>query len=240
MSEAMKSENKTFYRIRRTGATEEIVSMIKSAMMSDELRPGDRLPTEAELVEQTGVGRNSVREAMKMLSALGVVDIRRGDGTYITSEPSSRVLNPLVFAMLLKTKTSKELIELRTMIEISYCQLAAQNATDDDLYRINQAKEAWETQAGSPQPDIEQLTDFDLAFHFAILNATHNTLVITMGQMVEDLYFISIREALSKKEVIEWGFKGHQRILDALHTRDPETIRQAVEFSLTYWGRILE
>jgi GntR family transcriptional repressor for pyruvate dehydrogenase complex len=232
----MNSKNQFFPRIKRAGVAEEIIAMIKQAMMRDELGPGDRLPTETELAEQLGIGRNAVREAMKMLSALGVIDIRRGDGTYIAEEPSSRVLHPLVFAMLMKTKTTKELVELRTMTEIGYCQLAAENATDNDISLIEKAKKAWEMYAQGPQPDIEQLAQLDLDFHYAILGATHNSLVFTMGQLVEELYFSSIRDALSKKSVLEWGFKGHQRILDAIQTRDPETVRQAVLYSLTYWG----
>jgi GntR family transcriptional repressor for pyruvate dehydrogenase complex len=233
----MDSKKKQFFpKIKRAGVADEIIAMIKEAMMSDELHPGDRLPTETELAEQLGISRNAVREAMKMLSALGVIDIRRGDGTYITEEPSSRVLNPLVFAILMKTKTSKELVELRTMTEIGYCQLAAENATDSDMALIEKAKEAWEAYAQGPQPDIEQLAKLDLGFHYAILDATHNSLVITMGQLVEELYSSSIRDALSNKTVLEWAFKGHQRILDAIRTRDPETVRQAVLYSLIYWG----
>jgi GntR family transcriptional repressor for pyruvate dehydrogenase complex len=234
----MKSKKRFYPKIKRSGVAEEIINMIKEAMMNDEIRPGDRLPTEIEFTEQLGIGRNAVREAMKMLSALGVIDIRRGDGTYITEEPSSKILTPLVFAMLLKTKTTKELVELRTMIEVGYCQMAAVNATDDDFELIEKTKVEWEDHARSPQLDIDQLAQADLDFHYAILNATHNSLVITMGQMVEELYFSSIHNALTNKEILEWGFKGHQRILDALRTREPETIRQAVEYSLAYWGNM--
>ena len=235
----MNSNNNPFRSIKRTRVVEEVIEVIRQALMNDELRPGDRLPTEAELTEQLSVGRNAIREAMKMLSALGVVEIRQGDGTYVADEPSSSILNPLVFAILMKTKTTKELTELRATIEIGYCQLAAENATPDDMELILEAAEAWETHARGADPDVDQLTQLDLDFHRAIINATHNSLVVTLACAVEELFLSSVRGALSKPEVLKWGTEGHRRIVASLKKRNLEAIRQAVLHSLACWSREL-
>lgn len=232
----MPPNSQSFPPIKRTAVVDDIIESIKQALINGDLRPGQRLPSEAELVEQLEVGRGTIREAMKMLSAIGVVDIRRGDGTYVVDKPSANLLDPLVFAILLEQGTNKELLELRTLIEVGYCQLAAENATDEDLHIVEEAARAWEAYALSPDPDIDHLTQLDLDFHYRILDATHNPLVLRIGHTVEKLYLSSIRSALSQEEVLEWGIKGHQRIVEALHRRDPEMVRQAVVFSLEYWG----
>jgi DNA-binding FadR family transcriptional regulator len=97
----------------------------------------------------------------------------------------------------------------------------------------------WEAYALSPQPDINRLTQLDLTFHFAILDATHNSLVVTIGRMVEELFLTSIRDALSNKTVPEGGVVGHRRILAALQSRDRDCIHEAVASSLANWGEKL-
>lgn len=233
----MTPNSQPFQSMKRTGIVEDIIENIKQALIAGDLKPGQRLPSEAELVEQLEVGRGTVREAMKMLSAMGVIDIRQGDGTYIVEKPSTKLLNPLVFAILLEQGTNKELFELRPLIEIGYCLLAGENATEDDLVQIEEAAEAWESYVLSPESEIDRLIQLDLNLHYALLEATHNSLVITIGRTVEELFLNSIRKLLSDREVLEWGIEGHRRIIEALHSRDPEAIRQAVIFSLEYWER---
>jgi GntR family transcriptional repressor for pyruvate dehydrogenase complex len=236
----MGSDSQPFPHIKRSGVVEDIIESVKQALIDGSLRPGQRLPSEAEMVQQLGVGRGTVREAMKMLSALGVVEIRQGDGTYVAEKPTSAMLRPLVFAILLETGTTRELFELRSLVQIGYCQLAAQNATDADLTHIEEAMKAWASHARTPNPDIETLVRLDLGVHFAILDATHNPLVVRIGRAVEEIFFASIHDILAKKRVLDGGIKGHQRVLEALHSRDQEAVRQAVVYSLTYWGEELQ
>jgi len=228
---------RSFQTIKRPSVVEEIIENFKQGLIHGELSPGQRLPSEAELMQQMGVGRTALREAMKMLEALGVVHIQQGDGTHITDKPSPTSLNPLVFAIMLEAGVNTELLELRSLIQAGYCQLAAQKATPEDWDRIEEAAEVWESYAHSPRRDIDRLTNLDLNFHFAIIDATHNCLVIKIGRAVEELFFASIHATLSKMEGLEQGIEGHRRIIRALHTGDPETVRQAVVDSLAYWGK---
>jgi GntR family transcriptional regulator, transcriptional repressor for pyruvate dehydrogenase complex len=222
--------------LRRPSVVEAIIEHFKAGLIRGELKPGQRLPSEAELGRQYGVGRSAVREAMKTLEALGVVEIQQGNGTYIVEYASSKLLNPLVFAIMLEAGMTGELLELRSLIQVGYCQLAAQNATEADWRHIERAAEAWDSYARNPGRDIEQLTHLDLDFHYSILDATHNPLVIKIGRCVEELFFASIRTTLSQIEGLEWGIEGHRRIMTALRTGDPETVRRAVVASLDYWG----
>ena len=123
-----KSNPIVFQSIQQPTVVDQIIETIKSALINGDLVPGQKLPSEPELARQLGVGRSAVREALKVLQAIGVVVSVRGSGTYIAEEPSERLLNPLSFAIMLGTDVSSELIELRVMIQIGYCELASQSS----------------------------------------------------------------------------------------------------------------
>jgi len=198
--------------------------------MRGELTPGQKLPSEPQLARQLGVGRSAVREALKVLQAIGVVESRRGSGTYIVKEPSGRLLNPLSFAIILGTTVSSELIELRVMIEIGYCELAASQATEVDWERIEAAAAAIEEAA--PYEDPQTLAHLDLAFHYAILEATHNPLVQKIGRTVEELFFTSISDNFQHAANIEPAIEAHRQIVAALRSGDLLQIRTAIVDSL--------
>ncbi len=198
--------------------------------MRGELSPGQKLPSEPELARQLGVGRSAVREALKVLQAIGVVESRRGSGTFIVEEPSDRMLNPLSFAILLGTNVSSELIELRVMIEIGYCELAASQATSDDMDRIEAA--AMKLESALSYANHEELARLDLNFHYAILEATHNPLVQKIGRAVEELFFNSISNNFREGENVKQAVAAHKDIIDALQSKDLHQIRTAIVDSL--------
>ena len=111
-----------------------VVDKIKEGLISGELRPGDFLPSETELSERFGVGKSSVREAIKMLEALGVVEICKGNGSRIRTAVDTTVINPLIFQLILQSgeESREKLAEFRKMIEISVSLMAVDNAAADD------------------------------------------------------------------------------------------------------------
>ncbi len=227
----------SFSKIKQPGVVEMIVDRFERGLLAGEIRAGQRLPSEAELAHQLGVGRGAVREAMKMLAALGVVEIQQGDGTYVASQPTPTLLSPLIFSLILDGSAGTNLLELRYLVQAGYCQLAARKATDADWDQMEAANAAWETYARTPDPDVSELARLDLAFHFAILDATHNDLVIRLGRVVEELFFASIRSTLSDRMGLDWGIGGHRQILAGMRTGDPELIYRAVVASLAFWER---
>lgn len=229
-----------FSQIKRSGVVEDILDLIKHSLIEGNLRPGDRLPAETELAHSMGVSRGAVREAMKMLAAMGVVDIKQGDGTYISDGQSASLLNPLVFAILLNAGLNSNLLELRALIEVGYCQLAAQKAEPADWDRIEKAAKAFEEYTDTPNYSAAQLTKLDLEFHYTLLDATHNPQVITIGRAVEELFFGSIQQTLSQYEGVQGGVEGHRQILDSMRSKNTEAIREAVVQSLERWGQELK
>jgi len=229
-----------FKTIKRQSIVEEIIDLFKGKFINGELKPGDKLPSESQLMEQMGVGRTALREAIKMLSALGVIEVKQGDGSYIVQGASSATMNPLVFAILLEAGMNLELLELRTLLEVGYCQLASQKALPEDIELIIEAGKTFEEKVRSKVRDSDDLTRADLGFHFSIMNATHNPLVIRISRVVEELFFGSIRKTISRIEGRQWCVEGHRNIIFAIQAKHADQIRQAVITSLERWSKDLD
>jgi len=120
-------------KIGRQSISFLIKDLITSYLLSGELKPGDKLPTEIDLAHKLGVGRNSVREALKMLSSIGVLEVRKGSGTFIAKRMKPSILNPLILSLVFEQGTSKEFIELRLLLEIGSAELALSKITARDL-----------------------------------------------------------------------------------------------------------
>ena len=221
-----------FQTVQRPNAVEDVIQSFQQALLTGNLQPGEKLPSEAELGQQFGVGRGTVREAMKMLSAMGVVEIRRGDGTYVCDTISAQVINPLLFAVLMETNDVDALYEFRRMIDVGYSQIAAANATDEDFAHMTELIDEMKAYRASGKWDEEKLMQLDLGFHCAVLEATKNPLVIKIGQMVMEMFRETVKQAISTPGGVGWTIEQHERLLAALQSRDPQQVREAVEIGL--------
>lgn len=225
-----------FQSIQQRSVVDTIIETFKQALINGDLKPGQKLPSEAELGQQFEVGRSAIREAMKILQALGVVRIQQGNGTYIMDKPSPMMLSPLVFAVMLESGMSHELVDLRRIIEVGYCELAAQNATAADWETIEAAAQAHAAYANQPSPDVEKLVLLDMEFHQSILEASHNVLVIRLGLAIEELFFASMKNTyITVADNLEKSVRFHRKIIDAIRANDSALIHQAIENSLIHW-----
>ena len=130
------SENKFMkVSLANKSVVERIVDQITNAIINGELKPGDKIPTEPELCETFNVGRNSVREAIKILEAYGVVEIRRADGTYIRQEYNYKMLYPILYGIILKKDSKQQLIELRKVIDLGILQEAMKQIIFHNIYK---------------------------------------------------------------------------------------------------------
>ena len=121
----------TFSKIKSSSIVEQIIDALTNAIIHGQLKPGDKIPTETELMELLGVGRNSIREAIKMLISYGVLEIRRAEGTFVKQGFSGIMLNPLLYGVILSSSSSSQLalMEVRELIEIGLMKLAKQKLT---------------------------------------------------------------------------------------------------------------
>ena len=199
--------------------TDEAIAKIRGLIQSGALPPGSRLPPEPQLASQMGLSRSGVREAVKVLEAAGVLDVRRGDGTYVTSLAPRLLLEGLGLAVeLLRDDTLLEVVEVRRMLEPVATGMAALRMSDDDLDELGRILDDMRAAAD----DAEKLIQFDTAFHRTVVAATGNE---TLTSLLDGLSSRTLRarvwrgliEANSAPTTIE----EHHAIYQALRSRDP-------------------
>ena len=230
----MDDKKNVFRPIKNGSLAKNVMVQIEEAMLNKELLPGDRLPTESELCRKVGVGKSSVREAIKMLEALGVIEIRQGDGTYIASSISEKSINPLVFQLLIDYGNNADIQELRSMFEPAYVLLAMEKATRDDLKKINRVHEKFKEKVSRGK----QTADDDIAFHLAILEATHNAFIIRIGTTIMHLFQASITSSM--QQIPDQAIKDHNEILHAFLRKDKKTLLKAIYKSFEGWLSMMD
>ena len=132
-------ETKSFMKksLANKSVVERVVDQITNAIINGELLPGDKLPTEPELCETFNVGRNSVREAIKILEAYGVVEIKRASGTYVRKEYNYKMLYPILYGIILQKDSKRQIVELRKVIDVGVLQEAMRKMEDEDIQLLS-------------------------------------------------------------------------------------------------------
>ena len=200
------------------GLTDEAITRIRSLIQSGELQPGSRLPPEQQLAAHLGLSRNSMREAVKALEAARVLDVRRGDGTYVTSLAPQLLLEGLGFAIdLLQEHNLLEVIEVRRMLEPVATAAAAGRIGDAALAELRAILQQME----DTRDDIELMIQHDIAFHRVVIQANGNE---TLTSVLEGLSGRTIRarvwRGLLEGNAAERTLSEHAAIYDALAARD--------------------
>jgi len=206
-----------------------VLERIKEALITKEIKPGDYLPSEAELAKGFGVGKSSVREAIKMLEAMGIVEIKRGQGTMICNQPSNNTVDSLLFQFLIQKAEIQDIVDLRAMFEIAYTIMAMEMATNQDIKDIEKTIIDFENKINSG----EQSPKDDLKFHYTILNSTHNPYVIRIGESILQLFKNSINKSVIQTP--QWALDDHKQIFNAFCKKDTQGIRDSINSSLNRW-----
>ena len=212
-----------FSAVKQESAVDRVINTIKEALVSNRLLPGDRLPSEIDLSKKLAISRGSVREALKILSALGIIEIRRGDGTYIAKSDPRIILDPLLFRLILSRAHKKELVELRELMEFAIVKLIISNAEHEDFVRIKKTIDQMEEKIKLGNENLpEDLARSDLAFHRALGKATKNSLVEKIYEFVMDFFAPSITLTHEKQKNGLMALSIHTKIYEALLKRDYE------------------
>lgn len=210
----------------------EVVSQIKKSLLDGTLKPGDKLPTEAELVEQLGISRTPVREAIKILESIGVIEIKRGTGMFITKQPSQFSLNPLIFSLIMHNQNLDKLIEFRQHFEILMMNVIKTNWKEEKLKTIKDVYE-YQQETLNSELSAEELAEIDLKFHYALLEATENEFIIEIGKTIYELYKPKMIHS-KQSSSIEKTLKAHKKYLDILSNRElltEEQIKEMIQYN---------
>lgn len=216
-----------------------IINKFKDLLLNGVFSPGSRLPPELELAKKLGVSRTPVREAMKVLQAVGVLEIKRGNGTYIAESITPNTIQPLIFNLVLKRGTPSELSELRLLFEESYIKLAARKRTEQDLRSLQDSLARMQALLLQERHDPELVTQEDLQFHYLLLHSTHNELVYEIGKVIMDLFAVTILTSHEKREVSQLAFENHRHIFECIDKRDVGNVESIVHESLLNWRTVV-
>lgn len=219
-------------KLNSESVVQQVINCLTDAMISKQLRPGDKIPTELELAESLGVGRNSIREAIKILVYLGVLEIRRAEGTFVCEGFSESMIDPMIYGIILdKTDSYDNLMELREMIEAGVVQLAMTKYNDEDMNNLEEklAVMKKEIEKGATNTEAAFLADND--FHDAVSQMGHNPLVEKINRVVRMLTHSVRLETVT--HMIENGrgdelYEAHEKIYYMLKNRDKSNINQSI------------
>lgn len=199
------------------GVIDTAITRIRDRIAAGDLAPGDRLPPEAELAALLGVSRNSLREAVRALIQANVLDVRRGDGTYVTSLEPQLLLSGLAFVMdLMQDRTVLELFEVRRLLEPAATGVAACRITDDSISGLRRLLEDMRRSTTA-----EELIPLDVEFHRSIVEATGNE---TLVSLLEALFTRTARARIWRgiwdRDALNRTYAQHELIVEALAARD--------------------
>lgn len=199
------------------GVIDTAILRIRDLIAAGDLLPGDRLPPEGELAALVGVSRNSLREAVRALIQANVLDVRRGDGTYVTSLEPQLLLSGLSFVMdLMQDRTVLELFEVRRLLEPAATGLAASRITDGAIEGLCRSLDAMRRSTTA-----EDLIAQDVEFHRTIVEASGNqTLVALLDALFTRTARARIWRGIWDRGALEWTYAQHAVIVDALTQRD--------------------
>ena len=166
---------------------DQIVERVTDAIISGELKAGDKIPTELELSDSIGVGRNSVREAIKILVSQGVLQIRRAEGTFVCDSFNDHMLDPLIYGLILEKDASKHIVELRRVFETGILDTVIRRVTQAQIRQLEQAFRNLEQLVSKAEVDAGKVLDADIAFHRVMVQITDNYLIDKVSNMIERL-----------------------------------------------------
>lgn len=216
-------EAAVFQPVRRIRLYEDIVRQIQDLIADKHLAPGDRLPGERELADVLSVSRASVREALRVLDFLGVVDVRAGEGTFVATQPPAP-LDPSVYRLLRERTFLLDVLAVRRVVEDAIVRLAATTATREDLAALEHYLDRRERELAGGRVDVAG----DLVFHAMLADTTGNPVLGSVMRHLNELWLRS-REKTGRKETSPHrAHQFHRRILTALRRQQTGTARQVM------------
>ena len=216
--------------IEKSRVSQGIVDQLVSLIRSGNFTPGDQLPGERQMAQKLGVSRNSVREALRTLETVGLIEIKPGKGTFV-KDPSSEVLRAALVPHLFQDEdTFAKLFELREIIEVEAASRAAERISEEQLEQIGRWLNTMEVSVDNN--DLEMALVADVEFHRHVIIATGNDVLIDLMESVVDLLREMRRISPSFVDLLPHSIKQHRAILAALKRGDGPAAKEAMHTHL--------
>jgi len=210
--------------IKKTRVAEEVADRIRVLMLDGTFLPAQPLPSERHLAERFGVSRGSIRDALRTLETIGLVETRHGQGTFPLELSVERLVAPLASVMSYRPELQNELLDVRRMFEPAVARAAALRATDEDLAELEHILNAQRQRLKAGQSAIIE----DTAFHAILARSTRNRVVMSIMATLNDLLVDSRTNSLLQKGRPARSIDGHEAVVAALRRHDAEGASQAM------------
>lgn len=224
---------------KKKSVVEGIQDWIVNQIIKGTLKPGDKLPTETELSQILGVGRNSVREAIKILQAYGVIYIKRAEGTYIAQQCEQNMLAPFLYGLILQDSDWRGFIDLRRAVDIGLLYIVARQEKNlEDMAVLHRALAHLEATTGRAQASIEDIQKADSDFHRCLAEISHNSQLVTLADYIDRL---TIPTRIKATELIMGQGKEaeyihlHQQIVHIVEASAVSEIEDTVNSHYYFW-----
>jgi GntR family transcriptional repressor for pyruvate dehydrogenase complex len=203
---------------------------------SGQIEPGTRLPPERALASSLGIGRSAVREALAALEIMGIVVTRPGSGTYLRGMDSELLPQTLSWGLMLGEPKTRELIEIRRVLECEASRLCASKIDEAGLERLQGYLQGMRDNLDN----LEAFVDADLHFHLEIATAAGNDVLLELLQSIRSLLRVWVERALHDKQGGILALEEHTRVFEAIRERDPEGAAEAMAAHMeTAGGRLI-
>jgi GntR family transcriptional repressor for pyruvate dehydrogenase complex len=212
-----------------------VARLLLDYLLAGNVAPGTRLPSERQLAETLGVGRSVVREALKSLGLLGLVEVRQGDGTYLRRAESELLPRVIEWGLLLGERRTSDLIEARQHLEVLTAGLAARRRTEADLAALTAALDGMRDAGG----DIELFVAQDVAFHLAVAAAAGNTVLCDVLRGIQALLRVWITRVIRAADDSAPSYREHLPVYEAIAAQDPDRAAEAMRAHLSAAARRL-
>lgn len=218
----------TFRPVQTNSLSEAVAEQIGNLIASGNLKPGDRLPTETELLKQFGVGRSTVREALKSLAMAGLIETRRRGGTFVTENYTGFLNDRLNWATVFSDREFQDIMEVRIALESQAAALAAKRITPAGKLELANIVDSLETSLDDP----ERAASYDLKFHVAVAKASENPILVNLIHSIRNLIQEYIRVGYTNQPDLT-DYSEHRQIYHAIDAGDPERASRVMTWHLT-------
>lgn len=217
-----------FSNIKSRLLAQQVEEQLFEYILSEPVLVGQKLPNEFKLGEKFGVGRSTIREAVKSLVSKGVLEVRRGAGTYVTSTTSSDE-DPLGLGTIAdKTSLALDLVDVRMMLEPGIAEMAALHATSEEIKQLEVLCSLVETKIRQGEPHIQA----DIQFHTFIAECSKNKVVEQLIPIIDTAVMMFVN--VTHKKLTEETITTHRHIVEAIKDRDPVGAKTAMMMHLTF------
>lgn len=210
--------------------SDQVARELQAMICNNMYQIGDKLPVENELALMFNVSRITVREAVRMLSIMGILDVRQGDGTFVKSLSPESFMKPLLPMLSLNKKNLVDIFEVRMLIECKSAELAALHATDEQIVVLRTLLDKME--ACALNNDMDNYNEYDALFHYEIARFSTNEVLKTILGLLGDMLKDAIKASISPPNALTTSLIYHKRILDSISRHDATSASEFMQAHL--------